>query len=1783
MKLRIDKKIGFWKTKLLDLGKKNKLIHSPLPKSAKRISRTSLIIEKPDSKEVWNILYKKEHSIQFAVNIKPDTNNSSEEPKTEGTLFPNGYKTNQPVSEACKTLLTLKNKARVYMENKGMNALYMAFGFLNWQENGAEGDELRSPLVLLPVTISQDSIISPVVITKTDDDPLGNNALQQRLKKDFDIEIPDFDAEENLNTYLKKIQNICSSHHLGWNVEMNTVQIMMVSYLKMAVYNDMEKHEKEISTNPVVKALNGSSGAVNYKNIPKSGSIDHDSADPKTVYSVVDADSSQQDAIELAKSGTSFVLQGPPGTGKSQTITNIIAELLGQGKKVLFVSEKMAALEVVYKRLSTAGLGDFCLTLHDPDAKRKDIIDQLAVSVKLAGSKVDASKKARENLDLLMITRSKLDTYVKELHTEIKPLGETIFHINGYLSELDDYPDIDYAPADPEKITSRQFNEKLNIIKEFAAIIKISGYQKNNPWNGCNPNKVTHQFRQKFLADAEELSDLMYFGLEIIEEISSLIIYGEPVIDIKLGKDIEKIIDICLEIPEAPFKWIKLNCNSQAASIDNLASKVVLKNESLFHKSQFEAAAESLIDVISGLKKAVLDDDQEKFNIEKNDFSNKYKVMSALLDGNILKQCNDAKSDIDSDVGVYTHTRNSIKEAESYLETLQQNEIVLNEKKRIATEQADAAENTKLEAQKLITNYFSIKILDIDRFEIEKRFECDYKAAWEFLCENYSANRSSDLNLCKVSDSCPITFINPDIKMEYERLMHLMKQQTSQLDILKDHSEAADSSVTLTYKEAILGLDITDMMKRFSSDYRSIFRAFNSQYRKDCLIIKEYSKTNEKASYKSIIELLELIDDAQHKRKLYIEQKELVENTSTQIERCLGQGLLDMLSDADEKNNTFKKLKAIEEDAAEKYYNCQKEINNTNIKIKALKKKSPEDSSAILKHLKTLTSIINIFKSNYKKSTDKLIDEVNTLCKKMSTCLSIQITENSNFDEIKSELLSVAKLNDAIKGLNVFPEFLESVMNREEGLILLLREKVQQLKEWNNESEQALDAFTGLFNTETKQSILKKPIITIYRHIKQCRENMDMLESYVDYKNVCAAIVKNGLGDFLSAVIKDEPTADDIVPIYQKSFYHSWLDAVIQNKNEISSFRHDKFENTIKEFRRLDVSSLQISQDMLKASLIKRLPNLDFSGNGDEAAILKREMAKKSRFMPIRKLIASIPMLLPSLKPCMLMSPLSVSTYFGSSDYIFDTVIFDEASQIRTEESICSIMRAKQTIIAGDSKQLPPTDFFSTSISDSDEYTDNEMEDLGAYESLLDEASILPTQTLLWHYRSKHEHLISFSNEKIYKNTLITFPSSISRKKDLGVEYVHVQDGVYDRGGKSGNVREAQRIAELLLEHFKEHPERSIGVIAFGERQQNTIENEIIRLRQAHTELEKYFKDNIDEPFFVRNLESVQGDERDTIIFSIGYGFDSNGKFNMNFGPLSREGGERRLNVAITRARYNIKLVGSILPLDIKLDRISAMGPQLLKEYIEFAIKGSAAMNTKTKGSEAAIYDHTFEKTVYDFLVSQGYNVSYHLGCSDYKLDMAVTDPEDTGRFILGIECDGEMYRSARTARERDRLRNTVLEKMGWNIYHVWSTDWIKDPINEKKRLLNAVKNAADMKMTKTVSTDNPVKTVSFLKISQKTEVEKEYDLYKKFRSDYYGREPAEIPSTDYITILTKILKDGYGSRLRDNLIRDAGRLGYGWSRLGPIRKKYFNAALTQMEKRHIIEIVDDEVKLIKK
>jgi very-short-patch-repair endonuclease len=292
------------------------------------------------------------------------------------------------------------------------------------------------------------------------------------------------------------------------------------------------------------------------------------------------------------------------------------------------------------------------------------------------------------------------------------------------------------------------------------------------------------------------------------------------------------------------------------------------------------------------------------------------------------------------------------------------------------------------------------------------------------------------------------------------------------------------------------------------------------------------------------------------------------------------------------------------------------------------------------------------------------------------------------------------------------------------------------------------------------------------------------------------------------------------------------------------------------------------------------------------------------------------------------------------------------------------------------------------------------------------------------------------------------------------VEYVYAANGFYDRGGKKGNVIEAKHVAELVFEHFKKFPNRSLGIIAFGEVQQQAIDTILRQMRKDNPRFETFFNENNEEAFFVKNLENVQGDERDTIIFSIGYAKDTTGKFTMNFGPLSRVGGERRLNVAITRAKHNIKLVGSILPTDIDIERISAEGPKLLRSYIDFAMNGPSVILKETTESDIVEHESPFEAAVYNFLDRKGYKLSTQVGCSGYRIDMAVKHPSINGRYVIGIECDGAAYHSARTARERDRLRQAVLENMGWKIYRIWSTDWIKDPITEGQKLLMAVENA---------------------------------------------------------------------------------------------------------------------------
>lgn len=663
------------------------------------------------------------------------------------------------------------------------------------------------------------------------------------------------------------------------------------------------------------------------------------------------------------------------------------------------------------------------------------------------------------------------------------------------------------------------------------------------------------------------------------------------------------------------------------------------------------------------------------------------------------------------------------------------------------------------------------------------------------------------------------------------------------------------------------------------------------------------------------------------------------------------------------------------------------------------------------------------------------------------------LNERTDWDNIIAllEEVSDAKQSKLFKSLT---PIVNAPKSRKQELLTLSLSILDVL----GSSHEAFEWISSQFSPDLQ--LEKMTFMQLTKKIDGCLQNIEILGNWIDYqeaKEVCCNI---GLSDFIAEIEKAE-IYTDIERGFLKGFYGMWLGALCDKSSSLRKFRRNAHDERIKQFVELDNLQLLISQIRICEKLIDNLPSSHRMLRAtDEVAILNKELSKKRNIMPLRKLFKLIPNLLMRLKPCLMMSPLSVSYFLETEAYHFDLVIFDEASQIFPEDAIGAIFRGSQVIIAGDSKQMPPTNFFAatTDNADSEYDIDDDKSDFEIVsDSILEEtASILPSRTLLWHYRSKYESLIAFSNREIYKNSLLTFPNTVNNIADTGVEYIYVSNGCYEGGGKNCNIREAQKCVMLVLQHIQRHPERSLGIIAFSDKQQVAIENAIIDFRGKMPEYEWFFNESKEEPFFVKNLENVQGDERDTIIFSICYAKDKNGRMYMRFGPLGHDGGERRLNVAITRAKCNIKLVGSILPSDIDLERTNSDGVRMLRSYIEFAQNGTSALKPAKQRKEFASSDE-FCNIVALFLQKNGYDIQRNIGCSDYRIDIAIKDPNANGEYIAGIECDGLSYAQAKTARDRDHLRKSILENMGWKLYRVWSTEWYRNSKAEKSALLSFI------------------------------------------------------------------------------------------------------------------------------
>lgn len=593
-------------------------------------------------------------------------------------------------------------------------------------------------------------------------------------------------------------------------------------------------------------------------------------------------------------------------------------------------------------------------------------------------------------------------------------------------------------------------------------------------------------------------------------------------------------------------------------------------------------------------------------------------------------------------------------------------------------------------------------------------------------------------------------------------------------------------------------------------------------------------------------------------------------------------------------------------------------------------------------------------------------------------------------------------------------------------------------------------------------------ISAIATRLQELGDTIESAPAWARFELARTAVSQTVARELLPAILAGELPAGEARSALTRAFWAKWLTQCISSRQILERFSSTAHEERVAEFRALDSEVLKENRAALVGKLREetqhRLGSLEAKSG---LAIIRKEIARQRGHAPLRRTLTQAEAAVRAIKPCWLMSPLTVAQYVRGDGPSFDVVIFDEASQLPVEDAVGAVMRGKQLVVVGDPKQLPPTNFFAASVGQADVPRDEfGMPIYEDSESILEEfmASGTPMSRLRWHYRSAHESLINFSNVSFYDSDLFTFPSVDSGEARQGLKFTYVEGGVYE--GKGLNSEESRKVVDEVVRFAKEQLEKkrhgeptdSLGVGTFNMRQQLAIQDELELRRREDPSIEPFFDRSVGEPFFVKNLENIQGDERDCIILSVTYAKGLDGKMRYNFGPLNGENGWRRLNVLVTRARKSMLVFSSIRGEDINTAATSARGADLLRQFLTYAEKGRIDSATISASAET---ESPFEREVLQELTTRGFDIVPQIGVAGYRIDLGVRDKEVPGRFICGIECDGVAYHNSETARDRDRLRQQVLEARGWTIVRVWSTDWFKDRSGQITRLVQLIHAAS--------------------------------------------------------------------------------------------------------------------------
>ena len=1536
----------------------------------------------------------------------------------------------------------IEREALLAIEETGANMLFLVLGFLEFPDQRDSDKTFTAPLISIPVSLQKRDVtgIQQFSFQYTGDDITDNLSLREKLRNDFGLVLPELDEDQvDVNAYFAEIKSIINNQP-GFALK-HRVSLCLLSFSNMLLVRDLDPtkwpdngDKNSLIDHPIVRevfegrAEDGGSGlSLAEEHLVEEGP-------GASIPLVYDADSSQHSAlIDVLSLKKNLVIEGPPGTGKSQTITNLIAACLAEGKKVLFVAEKLAALEVVKNRLSLAGLDPFVLELHSNKTNKKRVLEEIAKRTTFRPNHPNDLPRLQQQLEA---HRQDLKAYTDLINSIAhNAFGLTLHqimwraekHRQGLSNEESMLSQI--SIGDGTQISEFEFGRRMDCLGYLGSQYKsVGGFDASCTFWGFYPERLIPgdevKLTQLFEAADEWGQALVEASKHYSQELGgrvhnlSLEFSGEQ---LTVLKNLLETANQQLPLHLIPGFFEDDVTGAKAAQ----ALEAFAKQVEQFHS--LEGAVKTALKLESSVTKSVTDD---------------------------LKGLQRIAGSLGAELGTLNELRilhQQLVETAGKLSTANANLVIFLGEKKIPYN----GSTQKLEQLLGFTDL----VLDAP----EEHFHLQTPG----LTRDGAVQALDQLH---------------SLQGEWTGLEKEL-EDSLYVDTLPHEGEI---------KQAILTLREGDAW----------YRIFQGRWRKAVGLHKALQRTKLKMPGHKRLQQLEQIVKLLGLKEQWRSSPTWTQflgfpapATPTPLEGYLALAkwnrgikaasediqavLIDLISFTADQARALRrefsmvKLEITTAIAAVKDINAKldrlSEFSDSNLLDKMLEKtgeftEALEDRFEWLelqaRSLATFSQVITGCDAALERSSLKSQIQANARVKSLLGDLYLGV------DTDLSTAIEALSFGQSIDGLNLSPQVkynlrtwhpLEACRNLVAALEPV-HTGLQQVEGLSNALSQfgkfELDTWTGAPADED----LELFVSALHGAVQKAVKDKDLLIPWSLYLTRRKEANELTLSVFVELLERKRIKPDELSDAYAYCTYSTITREAFRNIPQLGRFTGLKHNQIRDEFKRLDKEIIALRGKAIAYECTRKAsapPGRNGARVDDrtEMVLLNYLMPQQRPRMPVRKILTRAGGSIQALKPCFMMGPQAVAQYLAPGVIKFDLVIMDEASQLKPEEAIGSVARGGQLVVVGDPKQLPPTAFFSRMTQDGDG-GDDHFTTTDA-ESILDVCSshFRPTRSLRWHYRSQHHSLIAFSNHSFYRGNLVIFPSPYGQGGKLGVRAVYLADAIYEN---QTNLREAKRVVDAVVEHIATRPNESLGIVTLNIKQRDLIA-ELLEERLKSVRGSDSYRDHWvteGQPLFIKNLENVQGDERDAIIISTTFGKPpGSSAVRQNFGPISRQGGWRRLNVLFTRAKKSIALYTSLRPEDIVMDGTTPDGTKALRNYLEYARTGSLPTIEETDREP----DSDFEISVIDMLKMRGYEVTPQLGVAGYRIDIAVKHPDVPGSYLAAIECDGATYHSALSVRDRDRIRQEILESLGWRgrIWRIWSTDWFRTPRQETDKLIS--------------------------------------------------------------------------------------------------------------------------------